>query len=236
MDIICTICARGGSKEKVNKHLASLLGKPLIAHTIIQAKASRIFSCCAVSSDCPNILSEAKRWGADLLIERPPVLASDTAAKIPAIRHCVEAVEKNNPGRQYSVVVDLDASSPLRSVDDIRRAVTIFLEADADNLVTGMVSRRSPYFNMVELDSSGRPQLCKSLDSPIVRRQDSPRCFDLNASVYVWKREILDEKDTLFNENTLFYEMPVERSIDIDSEIDFEIVRFFAEKRGGVVD
>ena len=110
---------------------------------------------------------------------------------------------------------------------DIRGAIELLEASDADNVGTGMPARRSPYFNLVERDEAGRVHVSKTLDTPLARRQDSPACFDLNASVFVWTRNALyaDNNFALGN-NTLLYEMPEERSIDIDSETDFRYVEF----------
>ena len=99
----------------------------------------------------------------------------------------------------------------------------------ASNILTGSPAHRSPYFNLVELDSNGVIVLSKP--STVGRRQDSPSCFDLNASIYVWQRDVLLNRDSVFNEKTLLFLMPEERSRDIDSELDFEIVELLAKKR-----
>jgi N-acylneuraminate cytidylyltransferase/CMP-N,N'-diacetyllegionaminic acid synthase len=93
-----------------------------------------------------------------------------------------------------------------------------------------MPARRSPYFNMVELDANGIVHLSKPHQTGIVRRQDSPKCFDMNASIYAWRHRALFESETIFNPDTRLYVMPEERSIDIDSELDFEFVQFFMSK------
>jgi CMP-N-acetylneuraminic acid synthetase len=232
MNRICTICARGGSKGVKNKNTKILLDKPLIAHSIQQAKKSGLFELIAISSDSEDILSVAKQYGADLLIERPKQMATDQAAKLPVIQHCVSAAEKMLD-KQFDIVVDLDATSPLRSVDDIITSVQLFEENEnATNLITGAPSRRSPYFNLVEVNDSGYVQLSKQLQQAIIRRQDSPKCYDMNASIYIWRRETLLNATSVFDSKTILYEMPEERSIDIDSELDFEFVSFLAEKRG----
>lgn len=232
MSRICTICARGGSKGVKNKNIRLLLGKPLIAHTINQAKISGLFDCIAVSSDSAEILAVAKEYGADLLIDRPKEMSTDYAAKLPAIQHCVEVAEENT-GERYDVIVDMDTTSPLRLVEDILKSVQLLEEtSDATNLITGSPSRRSPYFNLVEVDSNGIVSLSKPLEKSVIRRQDAPKCYDMNASIYVWKRGALMDSEKLFQSNTILYEMPEERSIDIDSEIDFEFVSFIATKRG----
>lgn len=232
MNRLCTICARGGSKGVTNKNIKLLLGKPLIAHTIIQAKKSGLFNYVAVSSDSEEILSVAKAWGADVLIKRPDELATDQAAKLPVIRHALKAVEQQT-GQKFHIHVDLDATSPLRNIADIEGAVKM-LESNKEiaNVITGAPARRSPYFNLVELNIKGYVELSKELSTSIVRRQDSPKCYDMNASIYVWRREVLLSEDKVILPKTALYEMPEERSIDIDSPLDFDFVEFLVIKRG----
>jgi CMP-N,N'-diacetyllegionaminic acid synthase len=221
---ICTICARGGSKGVKNKNIRKLLGRPLIAHSIFQAKSSGLFDCIAVSSDSDEILKIARKWDADYLIKRPDELATDQAAKLPAIQHCVAAVECMS-GKTYDIVVDLDATSPLRIPADIVACVRLLEERGVSNVITGTPARRSPYFNMVELDEHGVARLSKKIDIPVVRRQDAPKCYDMNASIYAWRRSALFNNSTIFNSGTLLYAMPEERSVDLDSELDFIIIK-----------
>lgn len=230
MSRICTICARGGSKGVKNKNIRRLSGKPLIALSLEQARDSCLFDFIAVSSDSSEILDVARTHGADLLVDRPIELASDTAAKLPAIRHCVEEAERFFTKR-FDVIVDLDATSPLRFVDDIQGAVALLENNNVSNVITAAPARRSPYFNLVELDDAGVVRLSKPLEKSVVRRQDSPQCFDMNASIYVWKRSALFGYPTIFNADTRLFVMPEERSIDIDTELDFEIVELIMEKR-----
>lgn len=230
MSRICTICARSGSKGVKDKNIRSLAGKPLIAHTLDQARATGLFDVIAVTSDSPEILEVARRNGANLLVDRPAHLATDTAAKLPAIRHCVDFAEQER-GQRFAVVVDLDPTSPLRSVADIQGAVALLEREEVSNVITAAPARRSPYFNLVELDSKGIVRLSKPLENPITRRQDSPKCFDMNASIYVWRRNALFELPTIFNVDTRLFVMPEERSTDIDSELDFAIVEMLMAQR-----
>lgn len=232
MSRICTICARGGSKGVINKNLKLLLGKPLIAHSILQAKASGLFDVIAVSSDSQEILQAAREYGVNIVVERPVELATDKAAKLPVIQHCVQEVEKQT-GLSFDVMTDVDATSPLRMVKDLKNSVELLeIHEQATNLITGAPSRRSPYFNLVEQDANGFVHLSKELPTAVVRRQDAPKSFDMNASIYVWKRESFFNEVSIFTPTTILYEMPEERSVDIDSELDFEFVSFLAEKRG----
>lgn len=232
---ICTICARGGSKGVKNKNLREILGKPLIAHSILQAKKSNLFDVVAVSSDSNEILEAAKAYGADYVVKRPDEMASDTAAKLPAIQHCVKHVEELC-NLTFDTITDIDATSPLRTVEDLQNAINMFEEhSNASNLITAAPARRSPYFNLVEQGDDGFVKLSKPLDTSIVRRQDAPKSFDMNASIYVWNRETFFNSSKLFTDNTILYVMPEERSQDIDSELDFEIVKLIAEKRGSLI-
>ncbi len=226
MKRLAVICARGGSKGIKDKNLRELAGKPLIAHGIVQAKESGMFSAIAVSSDSEAILKAAREWGADHAIERPAELASDTAAKVPAIRHCAETVETET-GSTFDTIVDLDATAPLRSLDDIQGVIELLEKSGVANVVSGTASRRSPYFNLVELDETARVHLSKAPATAIQRRQNSPECFDLNASVFAWTRKALfSGNDSAIGDDTLLYVMPEERSIDIDTETDFRFVEF----------
>jgi CMP-N,N'-diacetyllegionaminic acid synthase len=223
---LAVICARGGSKGVKGKNLRDLAGKPLIAHSIGQAKDCGLFDAVAVSSDSAEILEAAKEWGADYMVTRPAELASDTAPKVPAIRHCAETVETES-GQQFDTIVDLDATAPLRNTADIRGAIKLLEASSAANVVSATPARRSPYFNLVERDDNGRVHLSKAPAEPIARRQDAPECFDLNASVFVWTRNALfSGNEYVLGDNTLLFEMPEERSVDIDTETDFRFVEF----------
>ena len=231
MSTICTICARGGSKGVKNKNILPILGKPLIAYSLEQARQSGLFEHIVVSSDSDDILAVAGQWGADYLVKRPADLASDTSAKIPAIRHAVEQAELHF-STTYEVVCDIDVTSPLRLVDDLIQCHRLFIERQASNLITAAPARKSPYFNMVELDEGGSVQLSKPLPAQVVRRQDAPACYDMNASIYLWTRVSLFQFPSVFQDNTVLYVMPEERSIDIDTETDLQLVTFLLQKRG----
>ena len=226
MKRLAAICARGGSKGVKGKNLRKLAGKPLIAHTIEQAKESALFAAVAVSSDSTAILEAARELGADHTVERPPALATDTAPKVPVIRHCAETVEAET-GMTFETIVDLDITAPLRSTEDIQGVIGLLEESGAANVVSATPARRSPYFNLVELDDNGRVHLSKPPAKKVSRRQDSPECFDLNASVYAWSRKALfSNNDTVLGDDTRIYVMAEERSIDIDTEMDFRFVEF----------
>jgi len=221
---ICTICARGGSKGVINKNIKELAGKPLIAWTIEQAlkwgKADRVI----VSTDSEEISKIAIAYGAEVPFIRPEHLAIDTAAKLPVIQHAVNYIEQES-GTKYDYVVDLDPTSPLRNIEDIDDAYEALLEnPEAENIYSVCRASKSPYFNMVEVNDHGYVSLSKELEQSIVRRQDAPVVFEMNASIYIFRRSYLKTAKSVHSLKTIIYEMPKERSIDIDSILDFQFV------------
>ena len=228
-NVLCTICARGGSKGVKNKNFKELYGKPLIAYTIEQAKSSGLFEHIVISTDSDDIANVAKQYGVEVFFKRSADMASDAAGKLDVIRDAFMRSEKYY-NKQFDYLIDLDATAPLRNVEDIINSFKQFKENNNDNLITAMPSRRSPYFNLVEQDKKGKVFLSKKLDDAVVRRQDAPKSYDMNASIYIWKRDVILNENSLFLENTGLYVMPEERSIDIDTELDYKFVEFLMKE------
>ncbi|WP_347267857.1 acylneuraminate cytidylyltransferase family protein [Paracoccus sp. (in: a-proteobacteria)] len=219
MTTICSICARGGSQGVPRKNIRPLLGKPLIVHTIEQALACGAIDRVFVSTDDAEIAAVARAAGAEVPFLRPAELATASAPKIPVIEHLVEQVEAM--GVAVGRIIDLDPTSPLREVADIAAAAAL-LDVDTDCVITGYPADKNPYFNMVEQDAAGNVGLVKRLAAGVTSRQAAPRVWSMNASIYVWHRHTL--RAGLWNGRTRLYEMPRERSVDIDCEIDFRLV------------
>jgi len=228
--VLCTICARGGSKGVKNKNIKLIQGKPLIAYTIEQAKQSGLFEHIVISTDSDEIATISQQYGAEVFFKRNADMASDNAGKLDVIKDAFKKSEQHYQ-EKYDYLIDLDATAPLREIKDITESFQQFLDNNNDNLITAMPSRRSPYFNLVEIDFDGQVKLSKTLDKNIVRRQDVPKSFDMNASIYIWKREVILSESSLFLMNTGLYVMPEERSIDIDNELDYEFVEFIMSKK-----
>lgn len=229
MRIIASICARGGSKGIPGKNIRPLCGKPLIAHTIETARRCQTIERVIVSTDSQEIAEIARKTQAEIPFLRPEELARDDTPKIPVLQHLISHLQDQE--KYYpDIVVDLDPTSPLRTEEDIRACISMVAYEGAENVFSVTPARRNPYFNMVEL-VDGRVRLVKQLPAAVPSRQSAPTVYDMNASIYVWKTEVLMKTDTLYLEKTRIYVMP-EWAIDIDSETDFQMVEHIAKVRG----
>ena len=228
MNNLCTICARSGSKGVPNKNIKKIAGKPLIQHTIEQAKKSKVFSDIIVSSDCKKILKIAEKLGVHTL-KRTNQLSKDFVSKVDVIRDAAKKAQKMLD-KKFDNVIDLDVTSPLRQVSDIHNSFKKFQNGNYQNLITGCVARKNPYFNMIEIKKNVL-SISKRTNKKIYSRQKSPQVFEMNASIYIWKNKALMNKSNLVTSKTAFYEMPEERSIDIDTMLDWKIVSFLMEKK-----
>jgi len=223
---IVSICARGGSQGVPGKNIRPLLGKPLIVYTIEQALACPGVDGIYVSTDSPEIAEIARAAGAEVPFLRPAELATSSAPKIPVIQHLVEQIEL--AGVRVQRIVDLDPTSPLRDIADIQACLGM-LDGETDVVITGYEAEKNPYFNMVEMQPDGTVGLVKQPRQSVVARQQAPKVFAMNASIYVWHRHTLEKG--LWRGRARLYVMPRERSIDIDSPVDFKLVEILMREK-----
>ena len=127
--------------------------------------------------------------------------------------------------KKYDLIFDLDVTSPLRKIYDLKKALNKMIRNKSDNLFSVCLSKRNPYFNAVEFKKN-KIKPIKNLMKQITSRQNAPVVYDMNASIYIWKRITLLNSNTVFQKRTSIYIMPEERSLDIDTPLDFKIVEF----------
>lgn len=226
MKTIITICARGGSQGVPGKNIKPLAGKPLIVWTIEQALACPGVAGVYVSTDSQNIADVAKKAGALVPFLRPAELATAQAAKVPVIQHLTSWVDAHDG--PVDRIVDLDPTSPLRDASDIKACMDM-LDAGTDLVITAYESDKNPHFNMVQVEADGLARLVCPPLVPFAGRQMAPKVYAMNGSVYVWHRRSLDKG--LWDGRVKLYVMPRERSIDIDSPLDFKLVELLMSER-----
>jgi CMP-N,N'-diacetyllegionaminic acid synthase len=230
MNTLITICARGGSKGIAGKNIRFLNGKPLIAYTIelVQKIATQLNAKVALSTDSEEIKLVASQYDLHTKYLRPSVLASDTAGKIETINDVLN-YEESLSNIKFDYILDLDVTSPLRTIKDVLDAFEIIsTDKEAISLFSVNDGARNPYFNMVEKQDSGYYNLIKFTKDELIpkSRQTSPKVFDLNASFYWYKRSFFDVKrDSAITEKSLIYKME-HICFDLDYEIDFLFMEF----------
>lgn len=232
MNILITICARGGSKGIPGKNIKILNGKPLIYYSLNTAsKFAELFNGTDIvlstdDTDIKNIVKELS-FDADIDYTRPDFLASDTAGKIDAIVDVLRySEEKNN--KKYDFVIDLDVTSPLRTLADLENAFKILKDKpEAYNVFSVSPANRNPYFNMVEETENG--YFSTSKQGSFLTRQSAPKVYDMNASFYIYRNIFFkDGQKKAITDRSLVYEVP-HTCFDLDHPIDFLTMSFLME-------
>lgn len=235
MNILITICGRGGSKGIPRKNIKDLNGVPLIAYTIGHAKrfAERYKNVdIALSTDDNEIKEVAQRFGLKTDYLRPSFLADDKAGKMSVLKHILE-FEENKSNKHYDILLDLDITSPLRTQQDLDLGLKRLLkDKNAYNIFSVSKPHRNPYFNVVEEKSDGYCRVVKKSDS--LSRQSAPKVYDMNASFYFFRR-ICFEKNfrSSTTEKSLFFLMN-HICFDLDEPLDFVVMEYLlSEKKLG---
>jgi len=222
-NIIAIIPARGSSKEIPNKNIIDFCGKPLLSWSILHALKSNFVDDVYVSSDDENILDVAADFGAKK-IKRPPGISTDTATSESAILHAIKQIESTSAA--IDLIVFLQATSPLRTSEDIDTALKSFHESGSDSL-----------FSMSELDDiciwQNRNHELKGMTyDPFNRgrRQDRKPYYLENGSIYIFKPEIIKKCNNRLGGKISMYKMPFWKSYEIDKIEDIEICEYFFKR------
>lgn len=235
MNLLFTLCGRAGSKGFKNKNLKNFLGNPLIYYSIAAIKLykerhteHKIYI--TLNTDSKDLMSIVKQQNTlDIFyIQRSTDLGGDAVPKVSVILDCLEQSEKYY-GVTFDMVVDLDLTSPLRTLQDIENAINRKLSrADVDVVYSVTASRRNPYFNMVK-EYGG--YFCKAIQSQYTARQQAPLFYDMNASIYVYSTKALKVKNhsTFFNDKCDAIIMKDTGILDIDSEEDYELMQVIGQ-------
>ncbi len=224
------IFARGGSKGLPGKNIRCLAGKPLIAWAIETASAVARIDRVIVSTDSEEIADVARRHGAEVPFIRPAELAQDNTPEWLVWRHALDFL-KETTGGYPEALVSVPATAPLRAVEDLERCLDEYEKGCADVVITVTDAHRSPYFNMVKVQSDGCVGLVIPPDGSVFRRQDAPVVFDVTTVAYVVRPEFVIAKNGIFEGLVRHVHVPIERALDIDTLLDFRIAECLMASR-----
>ncbi len=224
--ILALIPARGGSKGVPGKNIRPLADKPLIAWTIEQARRCSWIDRVIVSTDDPAIADTAVRWEAEVPFLRPPELATDETKMVEVVLHALDWCTQND--RAYELVMLLQPTSPLRIAGDIEAAAQLLEDRAADAVVSVCPCEHSPLWTNT-LGPNGQMKDFLRPDA-MGNRQDHPAYYRLNGAIYLAKTSYFRQCRGFFGHGTYAYIMPSERSIDIDSPLDFQMAEFLMNR------
>lgn len=218
--MLCVIPARGGSKGLPGKNVKLLEGRPLIHWTIEAARGAASIDRVVVSTDSAEIADVARAGGAEVPFLRPADLARDDSPALAAYLFTIEELERSS-GRSIPAFVVCQPTSPLRTAADIDGATALFATHDADSVLSVTPSPHPPAW-LKKLGPDDRLADYFAVDGQR-NRQELPSAWLPNGAVYVFRTALLRDTGRYTSERTWGYRMPAERSVDIDTALDFEL-------------
>lgn len=231
MNILFTICGRAGSKGIKNKNIRTFIDKPLVYYTIsaidlwMNSTDEDIQYDIVLSTDSAELISIVNRNPMQKvsIIRRSEELCGDSIGKVAVIRDCMEQMQSTM--KKYDMIIDLDITSPLRTVNDLNNLIQVHIRTRADVTTSVTSARRNPYFNQLMKTEHGYK---KVIASNYTARQQAPEIFDMNASMYAYSPEFLKSGKGVLDGYCECIEMMDTGILDLDHENDFELMEVVA--------
>lgn len=221
---LAVIPARGGSKRLPRKNLLDLAGKPLIAWTIEAAKNSKYIDLFTVSTDDQELSYVSKKHGAEVLT-RPSELATDTASSVDVVLHALNA--QNQP---YDYLILLQPTSPLRTAQHIDEAIELLFDKNANAVISVCETDHSPLWANTLPENGSMDNFIRE-EVKGKRSQDLPNYYHLNGAIYIINTaHIKESKSFIPARNSYAYTMSKKDSVDIDTDLDFELACLLINK------
>lgn len=228
---LAIIPARGGSKRVPRKNVRDVGGKPMIAHAIEDATESEHVDKTVVSTDDDEIARVAREYGGETPFERPPELATDTASLSGVVTHAIESATELYG--EFDAVCVAQVTSPLRAPADIDGTIERLLQTDADSAISTSQFITPPHWAVVTDEEGFLEEYFESAslwtDSP-ARSQDIEALQHPNGAVYAATLDAWRQYESFYTPRTVGYEMPPERSFDVDEPWELEVVRRLVEQ------
>lgn len=219
-DVLIIIPARGGSKGIPRKNIKSLNGKPLIYYAIDTARAITTDDNICVSTDDVEIKSVVETYGLEVPFLRPKELSTDTAGTYEVLLHALDYYEKQ--GKHYDIVLLLQTTSPFRTAEHVKEALTLYDNSEANMVVSVKECAANPYYNVFEEDTDGYLHICKG-NGNIFRRQDAPKVYEYNGAIYIMDADELKRTHMHRLPHRIKYVMDEKSSFDLDTMEDWNM-------------
>ncbi|GEA61977.1 acylneuraminate cytidylyltransferase family protein [Vibrio comitans] len=217
---VALITARGGSKGLIRKNVKILNGMPLIGWTIKAAQECTEIDRIFVSTEDQEIAMLSSELGAEI-IDRPPELSEDHSTSQEVVKHAIGWLEEHQI--EYSNIVLLQPTSPMRTGKHITEAIGIMETKNAEFVISVFEPKYSPTKSYVEKPDGSITGILHS-DAPYMRRQDLPRSFQPNGAIYIFSASQFKVFDHFPKTGVFPFLMSEYDSIDIDSIDDFKVV------------
>lgn len=230
--ILGVVPARGGSKRVPNKNVREVGGKPLIAYTIEQTKQSEMLKRTIVSTEDDEIKEVTKKYGGEVPFNRPNELASDTATSDDVILHALNWFDQND--ETFDIVAMIQTTTPFRTSDDIDSALRKLIESDADSVISVSEFDVPPVWAVKQDENDHLNSHFKAgylWADEIPRSQDTPTLYHPNGAIFAAHVKEFYEQQSFYTNNTLGYNMPRSRSLDIDEPFDLEMAQALMNSR-----
>ena len=216
------IPASKGSKGIPNKNTKLLNGKPLINYTLDYAsKVSTGLDKVCITTDDNKVRELAKKYDFDI-IKRPSKLATDIASMNDVVKHVIERYNQQNIF--FEAIIILQPTSPVRNINDFNKIKSLYTPK-IDMVVSVRKAKENPYYVLYEENNLGF--ISKSKECNIKRRQDAPEVYCLNGSIFMINPKSLETSDMIYFKKLVKFEMPYDRSIDIDDSTDWLLTEIF---------
>lgn len=214
--VLGVVPARGGSKGVPRKNARRLRGKPLIQYTAEAALEARRLTRVMLTTDNEEIARIGRKCGLEVPFIRPRELAQDSTPMLPVVQHAVQWYEQR--GEVFHSVCLLQPTQPFRRASDIDACIELLEENDFDSVITilRIPPEHHPYWAYFRGPDGGL-KLFTGEDSPVPRRQDLPPAFHREGSVYVTRRDVLMDQNSLYGARVGGYLMDVGLYVNIDS-------------------
>lgn len=226
---IFIIPARAGSKGLPGKNIKILGDKPLVSYSIefaLQIREGNDEIC--VTTNDEDVFKIASNFGIPPIFKRPKELSTDTTPSSEVISHVLNEYKKIN--KTFDKIVLLQPTSPFRKISDYVGMKKLYTEKNAEMVVSVKIAKENPFFNLFKENDNGRLEPFVN-DSSYTRRQDCPKAFAYNGSIYIVSVYAFEQKKTFSFDQIYMYLMPEERSIDIDNPVDWVLAEYFLNKQ-----